>query len=350
MKTSSFHTTAWIGAALVLLAILPAVISSRMVLDLIINIAIIGLFATSLNLLVGYTGMVSFGHAMFYASGAYGFGLLMQTGQYSIPMAMTIAVLGSAGIALIVGIVCTKTKEIYFTFLTLAIQMMFYSSIITWKSITGGDQGLMGGFKKESFLGIDLANQDHAFVFITGVVVVSLGLLWHITKTPFGYALRMIRDNAARVEFLGMNVQAYRLAAFVIASAFGSIAGVLMCLYVSGAYPNFGYWTMSGEAIFVIMLGGLSTFLGPLLGAGMLTLLNHFVTEFTEYYGIVLGIIILLYVLGVRKGLLDILVERYHARRPQPAAVKPVAGNTSDVMGADIDPAKTQPQGGQYVN
>ena len=130
-------------------------------------------------------------------------------------------------------------------------------------------------------------------------------------------ALRMIRDNSARVEFLGMNVRAYRLAAFVIASAFASIAGALMSLYVSAAYPNFAYWTMSGEGIFVIMLGGLNTFLGPLVGAGILTLLNHFVTEHTKYYGLVLGVIILFYVLALRKGLLDILVERFQASRSQ---------------------------------
>lgn len=350
MKFSfSRSSTFWVVVALVVLAILPTVIGSRMVLDMIINIAILGLFATSLNLLIGYTGMVSFGHAMFYASGAYGFGLLMQTGQYSILSAMAISVLGSAGIALIVGIVCTKTKEVYFSFLTLAIQMMFYSSIITWKDVTGGDQGLMGGFTKAPFLGIDLTNQDHAFVFITSVVVISLGLLWHITKTPFGYALRMIRDNAARVEFLGMNVQAYRLAAFVLASAFGSISGVLMSLYVTGAYPNFGYWTMSGEAIFVIMLGGLSTFLGPLVGAGMLTLLNHYVTEFTEYYGLVLGTVILLYVLGLRKGLLDILVERYQAMRSPQSLSKPATEHIVTDTVANTNPAKTT-AGEQHVH
>ena len=323
-NASAFQTLAWVVAALIVLAVLPRLIHSRMVLDIIVHVAILGLFATSLNLLVGYTGLVSFGHAMFYAAGAYGFGLLMQTGQFSIPLAMISAVLGSALISLVVGLVCTKTKEVYFSFLTLAIQMMFYSLIITWKDITGGDQGLMGGFAKPVFLGIDLTNQDHSFYFITMVVTLSLGLLWHITKTPFGYALRMIRDNSARVEFLGMNAQGYRLAAFVIAASFASVSGALMSSYVSSAYPNFGYWTMSGEAIFVIMLGGLNTFLGPVVGAIILTLLNHFVTEFTEYYGLVLGAIILFYVLVLRKGLLDILVARaqdWHSQRAKSKSI-----------------------------
>jgi branched-chain amino acid transport system permease protein len=323
-NASAFETLAWVVAVLIVLTVLPWVINSRMVLDIIVQVAILGLFATSLNLLIGYTGLVSFGHAMFYASGAYGFGLLMQTGQFSIPVAMITTVLGSALISLVVGLVCTKTKEVYFSFLTLAISMMFYSLIITWKDITGGDQGLMGGFAKPVFLGIDLTNQDHSFYFITMVVTLSLGLLWHITKTPFGYALRMIRDNSTRVEFLGMNAQGYRLAAFVIAASFASVSGALMSSYVSGAYPNFGYWTMSGEAIFVIMLGGLNTFLGPVVGALILTLLNHFVTEFTKYYGLVLGAIILFYVLVLRKGLLDILVTRARDWRSQRAKSKSI--------------------------
>ncbi len=314
-KSLSTHTLTWLLGAAVIAGVLPLITDSRLLLDLIIHIAILGLFATSLNLLIGFTGMVSFGHAMFYASGAYGFGLLMQTGQYSIPAAMVIAVLGSAAISLVVGLVCTKTKEIYFAFLTLAIQMMFYSTILSWQNLTGGDQGLMGGFRKPVFLGINLSDPDHVFWFITGMTIFWLGVLWHITKSPFGYALRMIRDNSARVEFLGMSVRSYRLAAFVIASSVASISGALMSLYISGAFPNFAYWTMSGEAIFVIMLGGLNTFLGPMVGATILSVLNHFVTAHTVYYGIVLGVIILFYVLVLRKGLLDIVVERVRGAR-----------------------------------
>jgi branched-chain amino acid transport system permease protein len=310
-------------AALIVLGVLPLVIPSRMVLDIIIHIAIFGLFATSLNLLIGYTGLVSFGHAMFFASGAYTFGLLMQTGAVSIPVAMAAAIIGSALLALIVGLVCTNTREIYFAFLTLAIQMMIHSTILSWQSLTGGDQGLMGGFQKPPFLGIDLSNADHVYWFITAVTVLALGLMWHITKSPFGYAMRMIRDNSARVEFLGMDVRGYRLAAFVIAAAMASISGALMCLYVSGAYPNFGYWTMSGEAIFIIMLGGLNTFLGPMVGATILTLLNHYVTAHTKYYGLVLGTIILFYALGLRKGLLDIIIERLRPRRAAVASAVP---------------------------
>lgn len=308
-------TWVWMIAAIAVLAIVPALTDSPLVRDLIIHSAILGLFATSANLLIGYTGLVSFGQAMFYASGAYGFALLMRSGTVPVPAALALAVLGSALLALVVGVVCTKTREIYFALLTLAIQMMFYNTILSWQDLTGGDQGLTGGFAKPPFLGVDLARPGHVYAFITVVVVLSLGLLWHITKSPFGYALRMVRDNAARVEFLGLDVPGYRLVAFVISSAVASVAGALMALYVSAAYPNFGYWTMSGEAIFVIMLGGLNTFLGPVLGAVILSLLNHFVTAHTKYYGLVLGLIILFYALVLRKGLLDIVLERLRGTR-----------------------------------
>ena len=310
------RATAYAAAAAVVLVALPFLGVPAVVLDIISHIAILGLFATSLNVLIGQTGMVAFGHAMFYASGAYAFGLLMQTGQWSIPMALAAAVVISAAIALVVGLGCTRTKEIYFTFLTLAIQMLFYSAILSAIPLTGGDQGLMGGFRKPPILGLDMTNPHVQYGFIVVVAVGVLGALWALTQTPFGYALRMIRDNAARVEFLGMNVTAYRLAAFVIASSAASVAGVLMGLFVSGAYPNFGYWTMSGEAIFVIMLGGLHAFLGPVVGAVILTLLNHYVTEFTEHYGLVLGTVIIAYVLGLRRGLLDVAVDAWRARRP----------------------------------
>ena len=313
-------TWAWIVAGILVLALVPALVPSPLVKDLIIHSAILGLFATSVNLLIGYTGLVSFGQAMFYASGAYAFALLMRSGAVPVPLALAIAVAASALMALVVGLVCTKTREIYFALLTLAIQMMFYNSILSWQEVTGGDQGITGGFVKPPFLGIDLNKPDHVYYFITAVIVLSLGLLWHITKSPFGHALRMIRDNAARVEFLGLDVPGYRLVAFVISSAVAGIAGAMMALYVSAAYPNFGYWTMSGEAIFVIMLGGLNTFLGPMVGAVILSLLNHFVTAHTKYYGLVLGIIILFYALVLRKGILDIALERLRDARQRRGA------------------------------
>lgn len=304
--------------AIALLAV-PPLLGSPRVLDMVIQVAILGLFATAVNLLIGYAGMVTFGHALFYASGAYGFALLMRQGGFSIPVAMLLATACSGAIAVVVSLVCIKTKEIYFSLLTLAIQMMFYNTLLSWQDLTGGDQGLTGGFPRPPLLGLDFARPNDVYVFVVVVVLACLALLWHLTESPFGHGLRMVRDNAARVECLGLSVRRYRLAAFVIAACFASIAGSLMALYVSAAYPNFGYWTMSGEAIFVIMLGGLGSFLGPMAGAAMVTLLNHFVTAHTAYYGLVFGTVILAFALGLRRGVLDIAFERLAALRAGPA-------------------------------
>jgi branched-chain amino acid transport system permease protein len=301
--------------ALAVLAALPHIFPSKALSDFMIRLSAFALFATSLNLLVGYTGLVSFGHGLFFGLGAYSFALLMQKLGTSIPTAFALTILVSAVIGLVVGAICIRLKEIYFSFLTLAFQMLLHSIIIAWTPVTGGDQGLTGGIPRPPFLGIDLAQPAHLYLFCCTVLVVSLYLMWHLVRSPFGYTLRMIRDNPNRVNFLGVQVWRMRLLAFIIAGIFGGIGGMIMSLFVSSAYPDFAYWTISGEAVFMIMLGGIGVFFGPLVGAIILLLLNDFVTKITEHYGLVLGIIILAFALGLRKGLLGVIVEYFKERR-----------------------------------
>ncbi len=302
-------------AALAILSLLPQIFPSKALSDFVIRLSAFALFATSLNLLVGYTGLVSFGHGLFFGLGAYSFALMMQKLGTSIPAAFLLTVLVSAGVALVVGAICIRLKEIYFSFLTLAFQMLLHSMIIAWTPVTGGDQGLTGGIPRPTFFGIDLAQPSHLYLFCCAVLVISLYLMWHLVRSPFGYTLRMIRDNPNRVSFLGIKVWRMRLLAFVIAGIFGGIGGMIMSLFVSSAYPDFAYWTISGEAVFMIMLGGIGVFFGPLFGAIILLLLNDFVTKITEHYGLVLGIIILAFALGLRKGLLGVIVEYFRERR-----------------------------------
>lgn len=306
------------GVAVVVLAVLialPQIIPSKALTDFVIRGAALGIFATSLNILIGYGGMVSFGHGMFYASGAYAFGLLMQKAGTSIPVAFVLSVLFSAAVAAVVGAICVRLKEIYFAFLTLAFQMLLHSLIISWVPLTGGDQGLMGGIPRPSFLGINLADQGHLYIAACVLLVVCLLAMRHLMQSPFGYTLRMIRDNSRRTEFLGIPVWRIRLAAFVIAGSFASVGGILMSLYVSGAYPEFAYWTTSGEGIFMILLGGMNVFLGPVVGTGVLLLLNDLVTKFSEHHGLVIGVVILVFALGFRKGITD-FVLRFVKREP----------------------------------
>ena len=314
------------GAALLVLLMLPVFLPHPALRDFVVYCIAYGLLAMSLNLLVGFTGLVSFGHAAYFASGAYTFGLLMQTGQVSLPAAMLAAVGGTALLALVIGAICVRLQEIYFAFITLAFQMFIHSIILTWVGLTGGDQGLRGGIPRPPFLGIDLNDARTLYAFCVIVFVVCVMIMRQIAQSPFGYTLRMIRDNPQRANFVGVNVLRVKLAIFVIASSMASVGGIVLALFVSGAYPDFAFWTTSGEAIFMIMLGGTQLFVGPLVGTVMLQALNHYVTIYTEHHGMVLGAVILIFVLGLRRGLADFIHDwivshrtRRTARRLQEA-------------------------------
>jgi branched-chain amino acid transport system permease protein len=301
--------------AFVVLALLPMLTSSKFLLDFVIRCSAYGLFATSLNLLVGYTGLTSFGHGMFFGLGAYGFGLMMQKTGVPVPVAFAATLLITFVFATVIGAICVRLKEIYFAFVTLAFQMLIHSTILSWVSFTGGDQGLRGGIPRPAFFGIDLSNHLHLYIFSCALLVIGLLLMRQIAQSPFGYTLRMIRDNATRASFVGIDVYRAKLIIFVLAALFASVGGMIMALFVSGAYPEFAYWTISGEGIFINMLGGVTTFLGPMVGTVLLLILNDTVTRLTEYHGIVLGIVILFFAIGLRKGLMDFVFEWYAQRR-----------------------------------
>jgi branched-chain amino acid transport system permease protein len=322
MRSGLVRDLAMSGLLLAVLLVLPALIPHPALRDFLIYFMAYGLLAMSLNLLVGLTGLVSFGHAAYFATGAYAFGLLMQSGKVSIPVAFVATIAGTAILALVIGAICVRLKEIYFAFITLAFQMFIHSIILTWVSLTGGDQGLRGGIPRPVFLGVDLNDGRVLYSFCVFVFIACVMIMRQVWQSPFGYTLRMIRDNPARANFLGVNVPRVKLGIFVIAGAIASVSGILLALFVSGAYPEFGFWTTSGEAIFMIMLGGTQLFLGPLVGALLLQLLNHFVTVYTEYHGLVLGSVILLIVLGLRQGVADYVMEWWQDRRARRADVR----------------------------
>lgn len=305
-----------VGAALLVgLLVMPALFPQPALRDFVIYVIAYGLLAMSLNLLIGLTGLVAFGHAMFFASGAYGFGLLMQSGAVPVPVAMLGAMAGSALLALAVGAICVRLEAIYFSFITLAFQMFMHSVILTWVSLTGGDQGLQGGIPRPPFWGIDLNQPRVLYAVCVVLFVACLGVMRQVWQSPFGYTLRLIRDNPVRARFLGVNVVAMKLGVFVLAGTMASVGGIVLALFVSGAYPEFGFWSTSGEAIFMLMLGGTQAFLGPLAGAVLLQALDHYITAWTEYHGLVLGVVILAIVLGLRRGIADGLVDLFARRR-----------------------------------
>lgn len=320
MKSGFLRDTAIAVLTLAVLVAIPFIFTKPSLRDFLIYVMAYGLLAMSLNLLVGLTGQVSFGHAAYFVSGAYMFGLLMQSGRVSIPLAMLITVFGTAVLALVIGAICVRLKEIYFSFITLAFQMFIHSIILTWVSLTGGDQGLRGGIPRPPFLGIDLSNSVALYMFCAVVFVICILIMRQVWQSPFGYTLRLIRDNPNRANYLGVDIIRMKLGIFVLAGSMASVAGILLSLFVSGAYPEFGFWTTSGEAIFMIMLGSSQLFIGPIIGAVLLRLLEHFVNIYTEHHGLVLGLVILAIVLGLRQGLADFVMDFFNRRKEAKAS------------------------------
>ena len=300
-----------IGAVVVLvLALVPSMLPSKAWQDFVIRCASMALFATSLNMLVGYTGLTSFGHGMFFGLGTYSFALLMQRTSLSMPVAFLLTLGITAVTAVVVGAICIRLRLIYFAFVTLAMQMLLHSIIISWVDLTGGDQGLQGGIPRRVVAGFDLGNQYNLYLASGIVLMLGLILMRHIVGSTFGTSLRMIRDNETRAAFLGIVVWRVKLAVFVLSAMFATVGGVIMSLFVSGAYPELINWPITGDAIFAIVMGGIGSFLGPTVGTMILLLLNDVVTRQTEYYGLALGIIILVFALGLRRGLLDFVIQR----------------------------------------
>ena len=324
MQRATLKELAFAACAIAGAALLAVLFDAGALRDVLIRLCCFGLFAVSLNLLVGYTGMLSFGHGLFFGIGAYSFALLLRSGLVGIPLAALLTIVVVAGVAALIGWICVRLTQVYFTFLTLAIQMLFFSLLIAWSGLTGGEQGLIGGIPRPPFLGLDLARPAPFFMFNVVVFVGSLFILRRVATSPFGAALRMIRDNPRRAVFLGVDVARTKLLAWVIASVFSGIAGILMALYVSGAYPNFAYWTMSAEGLFMIMVGGVTVFLGPAVGAIVLLALEALVNRYSNHHGLVLGVVILFAALGLRRGILDVAVEIWARRRRRLAL--PVAG------------------------
>lgn len=310
---------AWGLLAAALGALLPVVYPSTFLLNVGPQILIMGVFAMSLNLLIGYTGMISFGHAAYFGVGAYTLGILLQKTALGLAVSLGLAVAGAAVAALVIGFFCVRLGTIYFSMLTLAFAQIVYTIVIRATPLTGGDQGLIGGIRVPPIqLGpLTLTVRSPlTFYYLTLVLATGAFLVAKVlVDSPWGLLLRAVRDNADRVGFLGVSTRALRLAAFTVAGGLAGLAGALMALYVGGAYPDFVYWTKSAEPIFMVLVGGMNTLVGPLVGAAVLVSLTTFITRYTSLWGLVLGTILIVFTLFLKVGIFDFVV----ARRARPA-------------------------------
>ena len=290
--------------ALVALLCLP-LWGSRYLLDLSTEVASFALFALSLNLLGGYAGEVSFGHAAYFAIGGYGSAILLTTCQWPLWLALPAAVALTALAALAVGYFCVRLSAIYFAMLTLAFGMLVWSAAFKWRSVTGGDDG---------FLGIALPGyleQRWAFFYFTlAVVGASVALIRMICRSPFGRVLLAVRDNPLRAGFVGVDATRMRLLAFVFAGTFAGVAGSLFALYHRAIFSESAFWTESAQVLVMVLLGGAYSFLGPVLGAAVLHLLEVVINQHTEHWPLLLGLTLILLLLFLPDGLAGLFRRR----------------------------------------
>jgi len=279
--------------------------AGRFVVYLSMRVLILSIFALGYNLLLGRTGLLSFGHAAFYAGGAYGLGLL-SIHVTTNPLLGIVAGVGLACImALVIGFFCVRHTEIYFAMLTLAFGMMVFSLIWNLREVTGGDDGLVGIVRAPISLGIatlSIAKTSHYYFFVLFCFLLTVALVYLIRRSPFGLVLSGIRENDRRVEFAGLSVRNYRLAAFVISGSFAGLAGSLGALLESYTNPFSAHWSHSAEPILVSLIGGIQTFTGPVVGSVIFIGLREIIERFTQNWMLWFGLILLAIIMGLRGG------------------------------------------------
>ncbi len=293
------------GAVLLLALIAVGLLSGPFLLYLTMRIMIFSIFAMGYNILLGRTGLLSFGHAAFFACGGYGLAL---TAIHLTPNPLVGIVLGvllAAVMALLIGFFCVRHTEIYFAMLTLAFGMMMFSLIWNLRDLTGGDDGLYGITRAPlslGFIAIPILKQGQYYFLVLFFFMLTLVLIHHLYGSPFGLILSGIRENQVRTEFAGLAVKRYRLAAFVISGSFAGLAGCLATLLESNITPFASHWSHSAVPVLVSLIGGLQTFWGPVVGSVIFVLLREIIERFTQNWMLWFGLILLAIILGFRGG------------------------------------------------
>jgi len=300
----------WSLAVLLLVALPPVVlaIGQPFYLDLTRRIMILAIAAISLNLILGYGGLVSFGHAAYLGIGAYTVGIMGFYGITSGWLQWPAAIVASALVALAIGAVSIRTSGIYFIMITLAFTQMLYYLGISIAEF-GGDDG-MRLKSKSLFPGlIDLRDPVAFYYLALGLMLVSVFLVHRIVNSRFGMALRAAKSNEARTRAIGFSPYPYRLAAFVIAGAMCGLAGALYANHTNYITPGLMSWQQSGDIMFMVILGGMATTSGPVLGAFVLLLLEDLLSAWTQHWQVVLGPLLILSVIFFRRGLAGIFYK-----------------------------------------
>jgi branched-chain amino acid transport system permease protein len=295
------------GVVVLLLAALPPVtlaIGQGFYIDLVRRMMIFAIAAVSLNLILGYGGLVSFGHAAYLGIGGYAVAILAFYGVNDGFLQWATAIGASALVALAIGAVSIRTSGIYFIMITLAFTQMLYYLGISIEEY-GGDDGIRLKTRSQFPL-LDLGDGLQFYYLVLALMLGSVYLVHRIVNSRFGMVLRATKSNEARSRAIGYSPYLYRLTAFVIAGAIGGLAGALLANHTNYLTPDYMHWTRSGEIMFMVILGGMGTGAGPVLGAFALLLLEDLLSHWTEHWQVILGPLLVLSVLFFKRGLAGI--------------------------------------------
>ncbi|MBI5343537.1 MAG: ABC transporter permease [Deltaproteobacteria bacterium] len=300
-------------APLLLLLLVP-LFAGRFYQYLLTQIFVASLMAIAFNLLLGMTGLLSFGQAAFFGVGAYTAGLLLTKTGLGTLSALALSPVVAAAAAGVIGFFCVRLSGVHFAMLTLAFGQLIFTVVYKWYGFTGGDNGIQGIPVNPIPLGglgdIDIGSTQSMYYFVLAVVALSVELLRRIRSSPFGATLKSIRENGQRAAYLGLNVKLYQWTAFVVAGAFTGLAGGLYALMEKSISPEIIHWTKSAEPVLMSIIGGIYTFVGPAVGAVVYITLNSYLVAWTEKWALVLGLVLLTLVLLLPGGVVGFVNEK----------------------------------------
>lgn len=300
------------GLLLLGLLLLPW-ISGQYPVYMAMQIMILAVFSVGFNLLFGYTGLLSFGQAGFFAVGAYGCAkILLAVPNLFLGIAGGVAAAGVA--AVVLGILSVRHTRIYFSMLTLAFGMMIFSIAWKWRDFTGGDDGLVGipraPLEIPGLFSISVSAMERYYYVVLVLSLLAIVAMRRLVRSPLGLTLQAIRDSETRAEFAGVPVRKYRLVAFTIAGLYAGLAGAMLTPLENTVTPPVAHWSTSAEPVLATLLGGVHAFAGPIVGAFLFLVIKDVIVRFTEYWLIWFGVIVVALVLGFPGGVMSILAKR----------------------------------------
>ncbi len=292
-------------ALFVVLLLLPAILP-RFYTYILASIFVTSLLAMSLNLVVGHGGLYQFHHCAFYGVSAYTVALLITKAHFPYWIAFGAGPLAAALVGFLIGWFCVRLSKLYFGMLQISLGSLIWALAFRWYSLTGGDDGIHGISMPDL-----ISSTKNSYYFVLIVLTISLILMYIILKSPFGTTLQATRDNPERCEAVGINVRRHQLAALIISTFFAGVAGILYVVVEQSVFPDLLFWVFSLEIFIMCLLGGWFTFAGPIIGAAIMVSLRTFVGVYTEYWTLVLGVLLILLIFFLPEGVMGFVLDKF---------------------------------------